>query len=189
MARKKVEAPVEEGADEEAEEIKNLEDLPGIGPTTSEKLKESGFDTVMSIAVAPAKEISDLSGITEAAANKAIAAARQSLDMGFMTGSELMEKRKDVRKLSTNSNGFNELIGGGLETQSITEAFGEFGSGKSQLAMQLAINVQLPEEQGGLNGHAVFIDTENTFRPERVKQIAEAAGLDPGVALKNINGR
>ena len=186
MAYKKKEVPVEEGVDEEAKEIKDLEDLPGIGPTTAEKLKDSGFDTVMSIAVAPAKEISDLSGITEAAANKAIAAARQSLDMGFMTGAELFEKRKEVQKLSTNSNGFNELIGGGLETQSITEASGEFGSGKSQLAMQLAVNVQLPEDKGGLNGHAVFIDTENTFRPERVKQIAEAVGLDPEKALKNI---
>ncbi len=140
----------------------------------------------MSIAVAPAKEIADLSGLTEAAANKAIAAARTSLDMGFISGSELLERRENVGKLTTNCKSFDELIGGGVETQSVTEAFGEFGSGKSQLAMQLAVNVQLPVEDGGLEGCAVFIDTENTFRPERVKQIAEASGLDPDATLNKI---
>lgn len=179
---------------EKADEIKEivnekeptLEDLPGVGPTTAQKLKDVGFDTVMSIAVAPAKEISDLSGMTEAAANKAIAAARGLLHMGFISGAELLEKRTEVKKLSTGSNAFNELLGGGLETQSVTEAFGAFGSGKSQLAMQLAVNCQLPEDKGGLNGHAVFIDTENTFRPERIKQIAEAVGLNPEEALKKV---
>lgn len=181
----KEEVPVE-AEEKPKKELTDLEDLPGVGPTTAEKLREAGFDTLMSIAVAPAKEISDLSGLTEAAANKAIAAARTSLDMGFTSGAELLEKRKDVRKITTGSKAFDELIGGGVETQAVTEAFGEFGSGKSQLAMQLAVNVQLPVEKGGMDGCAVFIDTENTFRPERVKQMAEAAGLNPDEVLKKI---
>jgi len=185
---KKKEEKVEEEVEEieDKKELEDIEDLPGIGPTTAEKLKEAGFDTIMSIAVAPAKEISDLSGMTESAANKAIVAARNSLDMGFISGTELLERRKNIQKLTTGSKSVDELIGGGLETQSVTESFGEFGSGKSQIAMQLAVNVQLPVEKGGLGGNAVFIDTENTFRPERVKQIAEATGVDPDKALKNI---
>jgi len=167
-------------------ELTDLEDLPGIGPTTAERLREAGFDTIMSIAVAPAKEISDLSGLTEAAANKAISAARTSLDMGFTSGAELLEKRKTIKKITTGSKAFDELIGGGVETQSITEAFGEFGSGKSQLAMQLAVNVQLPVDKGGMDGYAVFIDTENTFRPERIREMAEAAGLNPDEVLNKI---
>lgn len=197
IRRKKAEVKeeVEEISDEVSEELKEeikagkepvLEDLPGIGPTTAQKLKDAGFDTVISIAVAPAGELSDLVGITEATANKAISAARKIMDMGFISGSELLERRTKVKKITTGSKAFDELIGGGVETQSVTEAFGAFGSGKSQIAMQLAVNCQLPEEQGGLGGHTVFIDTENTFRPERVKQMAEAAGLDANEALKKI---
>jgi len=79
------------------------------------------------------------------------------------------------------------MLGGGLETQSITEFYGEFGSGKTQLAHQLAVNIQLPEDKGGLESHAVFIDTENTFRPERIKQMASALGLDPEKILSGIH--
>lgn len=70
------------------------------------------------------------------------------------------------------------MIGGGIETQSITEVFGEFGSGKSQISHELAVTVQLPPEKGGLDGECVFIDTENTFRPERIEQIANGFELD-----------
>lgn len=163
-----------------------IEDLPGIGPATADKLKDAGYDDLMSIAVAHAGELADCSGLGESAANKAISAARQALDMGFATGAEVLEKRSDVGKISTGSEAFDKLIGGGVETQGLFEAFGEFGSGKTQLGHQLAVNVQLPKEKGGLNGMVVYLDTENTFRPERIKQIAESKGLDPETALKNI---
>jgi DNA repair protein RadA len=78
------------------------------------------------------------------------------------------------------------LLGGGVETQAITECFGEFGSGKSQIAMQLAVNVQLPPEKGGLGKNPLYIDSEHTFRPERVIQMAKKVGLDEKV-LKNIH--
>jgi DNA repair protein RadA len=73
-----------------------------------------------------------------------------------------------------------------VESRSITEAYGAFGSGKSQLGFSLAVNVQLPKEQGGAEGKAVFIDTEGTFRPERIKQIAEGIGAQADKVLKNI---
>jgi DNA repair protein RadA len=173
-----------EKKDEEPEP--ELKDLPGIGPVTIDKLKEAGFEDVMSIAVAAAGVLSDVAGITESTANKAIAAARDLLDLGFSTAEEVCNKRKTVTKLSIGSEEFDKLLGGGVESQGITEFFGEFGSGKSQIAMQLAVNVQLPLDQGGLNGCCVFIDTENTFRPERIKQMAEAKGLDVDTVMRNI---
>jgi DNA repair protein RadA len=206
MAKKKVvekteiveeKAPVEEESysqderiDEETKksgkEITSLEDLPGIGPVTIDKLKESGFEDLMSVAVAAGGVLSDVAGITEATANKAIAAARDALDLGFTTAEEVDNRRKSVTKITTGSVEFDKLIGGGIESQGITECFGEFGSGKSQIAMQLAVNVQLPVKDGGLDGYCVFIDTENTFRPERIKQIAAARGLDPEAVMKKI---
>jgi DNA repair protein RadA len=106
--------------------------------------------------------------------------------MGYKSADEILNRRKIVGKITTGSKALDDLLGGGVETQAITEAHGAFGSGKSQLGFQLAVNVQLPKEHGGLNGRCVFIDTESTFRPERIMQIAEQNGLDPKKVLKNI---
>ncbi|ODS41866.1 MAG: DNA repair and recombination protein RadA [Candidatus Altiarchaeales archaeon IMC4] len=163
----------------------NIEDLPGVGGTTAEKLRVEGYGTIEAIAAASTGELIDV-GIGEASAIKIINAARESLHMGFETGTEILKKRALVGKLTTGSKAFNELIGGGVETQAITEFFGKFGSGKTQIAHQLAVNVQLPKKEGGLDGCAIYIDTENTFRPERIQQMAKSAGLDPEEALKNI---
>ena len=165
---------------------KTLSDLPGVGPATVEKLEAVGYTDLMAVAVATPGEIIDATGMTEAAAKKAIIAARNSLDMGFESGEDLLKRRNRVARITTGSKVFDNLIGGGFETASITECFGEYGSGKSQLAHQLAVNVQLPLEKGGVNAVAVFIDTENTFRPERIEQIAKSQGLDPNEVLKNI---
>ena len=166
--------------------IESVEDLPGVGPATAEKLKESGFDSLLSLAVASPGELVEAGGLTEATARKVIKAARDAMNMGFESGDELLEKRKSVIKLTTNSKALDILFGGGLETGAITECYGEFGSGKSSLAHQLAVNVQLNKEKGGAEGMAVWLDTESTFRPERIKQIAELNGLDPETTLKNI---
>ncbi|GAH78600.1 unnamed protein product, partial [marine sediment metagenome] len=89
--------------------------------------------------------------------------------------------------ITTGSKNFDELLGGkGIETRAITEAFGAYGSGKTQLALTLAVNTQLPLDRGGASGKSVFIDTEGTFRPARIKQIAESLGANPEKVLKNI---
>lgn len=164
----------------------NLEDLPGVGEATADRLRDAGFKTVESIAVATPGELKDAAGMGESIATKVINAARESLQMGFMTGIEVLEKRKTLRKITTGSSTLDELLGGGIETQAISEFFGEFGSGKTQLCHQLAVNVQLPDDKGGLEKTAFYIDTENTFRPERIIQMSEALGLDHMKVLDNI---
>jgi DNA repair protein RadA len=172
--------------EEVEEKVEKIEDLPGVGTKTVEKLKESGFYDIMSIATATASTLVDATEMTKATAQKAINAARASLEIGFKTGEDFVIERSTVGHISTGSAEFDKLVGGGIETKSIFEAFGEFGSAKSQLAFQLAVNAQLSVEDGGLDGTVVFIDTEGTFRPERIKQISIAKGLDPETALKNI---
>ncbi|HII15349.1 MAG TPA: DNA repair and recombination protein RadA [Nanoarchaeota archaeon] len=161
-------------------------DLPGVGAATAEKLKEAGYETLMALAVATPGELVEVAGVGEAVARKIINAARNNLNMGFESGDEILKKREAIGKISTGSNSLNVLVGGGLETGSITETYGAFGCGKTSIAHQLAVNVQLPVERGGLNGIAVWVDTESTFRPERIIQISNALGLDPMEMLRNI---
>ncbi len=164
-----------------------LEDLPGIGRATAEKLRSAGFKTVRSLAMASIDEVCTMAEVGEATARKIIEAARElsGLDR-FITGEEVLEMRQRVGKITTGSKKLDELLGGGIETRAVTEAFGEFGSGKTQLGHQLCVNVQLKPEMGGLEGKAIYIDTEGTFRSERVSDMAAAVGLDPREALRNI---
>ncbi|MDO8555584.1 MAG: DNA repair and recombination protein RadA [Nanoarchaeota archaeon] len=163
-----------------------LEDLPGVGAATAEKLKEAGYDSVLSIAVASAGEVVEITGLSDLAARKLIKAARDELKMGFESGYDLMKKRENLLRISVGSPKLNAFFGGGIESNGITECYGQYGAGKSAIAHQLAVNVQLPKEQGGAEGVAVWIDTESTFRPERIKQMATKVGLDPDKVLENI---
>src|SRR6266566_1906773 len=168
--------------------VKSIEELAGVGPATAEKLREAGFTDLMGLAVASPTMVADAAEIGTNVAQKIIIAAREAVDIGgFETGDVILERRKSVAKLTTCSKALDELLGGGLETQAITEAYGEFGAGKSQLGLQLAVNVTRPREDGGLDGDTVWIDTENTFRPERITQMAEALDLDPEKILKRIH--
>lgn len=165
---------------------KRLEDLPGVGKATAEKLRKAGYDSFEKIAASSAKELCTIAEIGEGTAIKTIAAARESLEMGFESADKIFERRKTIARISTGSEELDSLLGGGVETQAITEFYGKFASGKSQIGFQLSVNVQLPPEEGGLGGSCLFIDTESTFRPERIVQMAEAKNMDPQRVLKNI---
>ena len=182
MKNDKEEDIIQVKASEDVMKKAGLEDLPGVGAATAQKLKEAGFNDLIAIAVASPGEIIEATGISEQVARKMINAARDSLEMGFESGDELLKRRERVIKLKTGSKSFDELLGGGFETSAIVECFGEFGSGKTQIAHLLAVNCQKDDP----TAVAVYIDTENTFRPERIKQLAEGAGVDPQKALSNI---
>lgn len=160
----------------------SITDLPGVGAATAEKLETVGYNDLMSIAVATPGELIEASGVSEASAKKMIKAARANLDMGFESGIDILKKRDSIIRISTGSKVFDTLMGGGFETAAITECFGEFGSGKTQIGHLLAVNCQKDDP----TAIAVYIDTENTFRPERIEQLAKGAGLDPEKVLKNI---
>ncbi len=147
-----------------------LEDLSGVGPSTSEKLYEAGFDTIESIATSTAPELSAAGDIGEKSAINIIRSARDAADMGYEKATDVMTRREQVGRISMGSEDLDDMLGGGIETQAITEVFGEFGSGKTQIAHQLAVDTQLQPEEGGAEGSVVYIDTENTFRPERIKK-------------------
>jgi len=164
-----------------------LEDLKGVGAKTAEKLTDAGYDDLMSIATMSSGDLGELADLGEKKSQKIITAARQELDLGFETGKDKYETQKEMRKITTGSPDFDEMLGGGVETQSITEFYGEYGSAKTQLSHQLSVNVQRPEEEGGLERGVVFIDTEDTFTPLRIEQMAEEAGLDVDEALDNIH--
>ncbi|WP_135827538.1 DNA repair and recombination protein RadA [Halorussus halobius] len=147
----------------------DLEELPGVGPATAEKLQDAGFDSYEGLAVASPGELSNTADVGDSTAADIVQAAREAADVGgFETGATVLERREKIGKLEWKIDEVDDLLGGGVETQSITEVYGEFGAGKSQVTHQLAVNVQLPREHGGLAGSAMFIDSEDTFRPERI---------------------
>jgi DNA repair protein RadA len=160
----------------------DLTELPGVGSATAEKLEKGGFNDLLSIAVSSVGQLSDAAGTSEAVARKIIQAARDQLEMGFQSGTEILERRKKVKKISVGCSHIDNMMDGGFETGSITECFGQYGSGKTQVALRLAVAAQQDYEDSTV----VFIDTENTFRPERVVQFAEGIGADPDEMLNNI---
>ncbi|MBI2078408.1 MAG: DNA repair and recombination protein RadA [Euryarchaeota archaeon] len=155
---------------------KTVADLPGIGPATVERLKQNGYGELMALAVASPSELVESCELGEPMAQKIIDAARQAVDVG----------RQAISRITLSSKALDELLGGGLESQAITEMAAEFGSGKTQIAHQACVNVQLPRERGGLGAQALYIDTENTFRPERIAQMSQNLGLDPEAVLAKI---
>ena len=169
-----------------------IQDIEGVGPTTARKLKEAGIVSVMDLAVTSADELAvDINSSKDTAATFIMAAQRllresNILEKEFVTAESALEKRKSLMRCSTGSKALDELLLGGIETQAVTEFYGEFGSGKSQICHTLAAIAPQPKESGGLNGGVIYIDTEGTFRPERLNQIARARELEPSHTLKNV---
>ncbi|MFH0961385.1 MAG: DNA repair and recombination protein RadA [archaeon] len=166
--------------------IESVAELPGVGDKTAAKLAAAGYVDLLAVAAASPAELAAITEIGDATCAKIINSAREQLEIGFEPASELLEKRKLVGRIKTGSKTLDDLLGGGVQTQAITESFAAFGSGKSQLGFQLAVNATLPVEKGGLAGQVAFIDTENTFRPERIIQIAEARGVSQDEILSKI---
>jgi len=164
----------------------DLESLNGVGSSIASKLRAAGYTTIEAIAVTPPREIMEKTNIGFNTILKIQESARELLSTEFKTAQEFYEKRKNMKRCTTGSKKLDEALGGGVETQAITELIGEYGSGKTQLCLMLSVTAQLPFEEGGLNGNVAFIDTEGTFMPERIYQIASARGLDPEVVANNI---
>ena len=172
-----------------------ITDLPGVGPSTAKKLEEAGYGTLAAIATASIAQLTSIASLGEKTAAKLIEVARHSLDLSFETAEELLQRRKNLARLTTGSQALDSFFGSGIETGSITEFFGEFRSGKTQLAHQLCVTSQLPMEMGGLKKKdspppkAFYIDTEGTFRPERILAMATRypEQLDPSETLANIS--
>jgi len=160
--------------------------LPGVGEATLKKLIKAGFSSLESIAYTPPSIIQAESGLGDKTIAKLIKASMEKLDIGFKSAEDVWEVRKNIARITTGSQELDNLFGGGIETGCVIEFFGEFRTGKTQIAHQLCVNVQLPREDGGLNGNALYIDTEGTFRPERIIQMAEGLDLDHKKVLKNI---
>ena len=174
---------VETKASQSIEDIK----LPGIGKVTIDKLKAAGFTDMASIAASSPTDLSVATGLSETMAAKIINAVREYLGLlDFETADKILEKRKKIKRITTGSKAFDNILDGGIETGAITEIFGSYGSGKTQIAHMLSINVQLPEDKGGLERPAYYIDAEGTFRPERIAEICKHRGLDEQKILKNI---
>jgi len=166
---------------------KDIENLPGVGEKIADKLVESGCDDLMTIATMSSGDLSDMCDVGEKTAAKIIEAAKEMADVGnYKTGMDKLKERESVGRITTGSKTLDELLGGGIETQCISEFYGPFGSSKTQIALQLAVNVQASKKEGGLEGGVVFIDTENTFVPERVVQMIQAKGKNPEEILQNI---
>jgi len=163
-----------------------LNDIPGVGEATLKKLKEAGIISVRTLAMYPIQNLMEEAGVGEKTAQKLIKAAQDFEQMGFKSADLVWEKRKSMRRISTGSQNLDDLLGGGIETGAVIELFGEYRTGKTQLAHQLCVNVQLKQEDGGLDGAALYIDTEGTFRPERIIQMAEAKDMDYNKALQKI---
>jgi len=160
--------------------------LKGVASTTVNKLLKAGYTTVQAVAMTPAREIADLAGMGSDTAVKVCRLARMHVDPGFVPALEVLEMRQHMVKCTTGSQELDRILGGGVETGAITELIGEFGSGKTQICFTLAVTAQQPVEEGGYGGNVCVIDTEGTFMPERIMQIAEERGLDYTKILEGI---
>ncbi|XP_055496937.1 DNA repair protein RAD51 homolog 1 isoform X1 [Leucoraja erinacea] len=158
----------------------------GISANDVKKLEEAGFHTVEAVAYAPKKELINIKGISEAKAEKILAEAVKLVPMGFTTATEYHQRRSDIIQVTTGSKELDKLLLGGIETGSITEMFGEFRTGKTQLCHTMAVTCQLPIDRGGGEGKAMYIDTEGTFRPERLLAVAERYNLSGSNVLDNV---
>jgi DNA repair protein RadA len=176
-------------ADDDKLALSSIED---IGPATEKRLKEAGFRSIKDLLVRGPVDVAEATGMEMDESVDICNKARQALqelgviDRSFVSATSLYEKRREHERISTGGRNFDDLLGGGVETKAVTEVYGEFGTGKTQLCHTLCVLVQQEKKLGGLGGRAIYIDTENTFRPERIVSIAKARGFDADKALEGV---
>ena len=170
----------------------DLSDLDGVGPVTKKKLEDVGIHSLMDLVVRGPVELGEITSMTSETCEKIVTIARHQLaDTGaitkdFASAAEIYKRRQNIGRITTGTDSLDKLLGGGIETQAITEVFGEFGSGKTQFCHTMCVMVQRSIEEGGLDGNVLYIDTEGTFRPERVITIAQSHNMDPSKVLEKI---
>lgn len=169
-----------------------LDTLDDIGPTTKGYLEQAGFKSIKDLVVRGPVDVSEATGMqidkSVYLCNKARSKLEEMgiIEKSFTKATALYEKRKNEERISTGSKNLDDLFGGGIETRAITEIYGEYGTGKTQLCHTLCVIVNLDKQLGGLSAGALYIDTENTFRPERIVSIAHARDLDADRIMDNI---
>ncbi|BBN19793.1 meiotic recombination protein DMC1 [Marchantia polymorpha subsp. ruderalis] len=183
-----VEEQPQADVEEEEDSFESIEKLTALGVNAGDikKLQDAGIYTCNGLIMHTRKSLTSIKGLSENKIEKILEAADKLVSIGFVTGNDILNKRKTVVHITTGCQALDELLGGGIETMCITEAFGEFRTGKTQIAHTLCVSTQLPICMGGGNGKVAYIDTEGTFRPDRVIPIAERFGMDPNAVLDNI---
>jgi DNA repair protein RadA len=173
-----------------------LEDLPGVQPHLISKLKLAGVNSILDLAASTPNELAGagyegnaISADTETISELVLKAKKALTDSGalineFSTADQVLERRKSLVRYTTGSKSLDDFLKGGIESQAITELTGEFGSGKSQICHTLCVTAAT-NNSSKINS-IIFVDTENTFRPERIHQIAEARGLDSEEIMKKV---
>lgn len=169
-----------------------LDSLEGVGPVTTRKLVDAGVHNIMDLIVRGPVELADITGMEKDTAEKIVNKARKQLVDGgliekdFVSAADIYKRRQTIGKITTGTECLDSLFEGGIETQALTEVYGEFGCGKTQLCHTMCVMVQKSIDEGGLDGGVLYIDTENTFRPERIVSIAKIHGMDPEKVLDRI---
>lgn len=177
--------PREDGEWKE-EVLEKLESIKGVGSATAQKLFENGFISERIIALTPPNQIEEEAGIGEKTSRKLVRRFREKSNIHYATALEFLEKRKSIERITTGSGELDELLGGGIETSAITEMYGKFRTGKTQMSHHLAVTATLSKDNGGAGGKALYIDTEGTFRPERIIPIAKRYDVDPDEVLEQV---
>ncbi len=162
-----------------------LSEISGVTPEIQEMLEKAGISIPFLLAISPIEELLK-TGLTKDEAEVLIRNARDQVETKFYTVKEFTSRIFDVSKITTGSRDLDDALEQSVQTMKTTEFYGPSGVGKTQICLQLSVNVQLDEEMGGLSSRAVYIDTEGSFTPKRISELASHKNLSPREALKNI---
>ena len=166
----------------QAVSFRRIEELENFGINRQDitKLKSGGFHTVEAISHATLRKLQDVKGISEQKAIKLkdTIKSQRLVSMGFQSATDRLAAARELIYISTGSEDLDGLLAGGIETGSMTEIFGEFRTGKTQICHTLCVTCQRPLDCGGAEGKAIYVDTEGTFRPQKLVAIAERFGMN-----------